>query len=72
MRFRGKEYVDVGLLGCSAVWTCTNVSEEYTASIFLALKIEAVCPSKTLVSTYKSTRRYNPENKHTQFSGTIS
>jgi hypothetical protein len=28
-----------------------------------ALKMEAVCFSETL-STYKSTRRYNPENKH--------
>jgi hypothetical protein len=37
----------------------TNVSEEHTASIF-----KAVCFSEMLVSTYKSTRRYNPEDKH--------
>jgi hypothetical protein len=30
----------------------------------LALKMEAVCFSETLVSTYKSTRRYNPEEQH--------
>jgi hypothetical protein len=39
----------------------TNVSEEYTASIF---RTEAVCSSETLVSTYKSTRRWNPEDQH--------
>jgi hypothetical protein len=27
----------------------------------LALKMEIVCLSETLVFTYKSTRRYNPE-----------
>jgi hypothetical protein len=29
-----------------------------------ALKMEAVCSSETLVSTYKSTRRYYPEDQH--------
>jgi hypothetical protein len=29
-----------------------------------ALKIETVCFAKTLVSTYKSTRTYNPEYHH--------
>jgi hypothetical protein len=29
-----------------------------------ALKVEAVCSSKTLVSTYKSTKHYNPEDQH--------
>jgi hypothetical protein len=28
------------------------------------VKIEAVCSSETLVSTYMSTRRYNPEAQH--------
>jgi hypothetical protein len=28
-----------------------------------AMRMEAVCSSETLVSTYKSTRRYNPENE---------
>jgi hypothetical protein len=27
---------------------------------FLGLEMEAVCSSETLVSTYKSTLRYNP------------
>jgi hypothetical protein len=38
-------------------------SEEHTASI-LGLKMEAVCSSETLLSTYKSTLPYNPEFKH--------
>jgi hypothetical protein len=29
-----------------------------------SLKMEAGCFSKTLVSTYKSTRRHNPEEQH--------
>jgi hypothetical protein len=33
-------------------------------SIHPALKMETVCFSETLVSTYKSTRRYNPEEQH--------
>jgi hypothetical protein len=28
--------------------------------------MEAVCFSETFVSTYKSTRRYNPEQQHRQ------
>jgi hypothetical protein len=34
----GGEDVDVGLLGCNAMWTCRkvdiNISKEHTASIF--------------------------------------
>jgi hypothetical protein len=46
-----------------------NVTKEHTASIFntSALKMEAVFSSKTLVSTFKSTRRYNPEDQNRQF-----
>jgi hypothetical protein len=29
-----------------------------------SLKMEAVYSSETLISTYKSTRRYNPEDQH--------
>jgi hypothetical protein len=29
-----------------------------------ALKMEAVCSSETLVPTYKSTRRYNRDDRH--------
>jgi hypothetical protein len=29
------------------------------------MKMEAVCPSETLLSTYESTRRHNPEQYHT-------
>jgi hypothetical protein len=31
---------------------------------YRALKMEAVCSSETLLSTYKSTRRYNPKDQH--------
>jgi hypothetical protein len=34
----------------------------------VALKMESVRPSETLVSTYESTRRYNPEDQHRQVS----
>jgi hypothetical protein len=46
----------------------TSVSEEHAASMFSpvtpyglvgSLKVETVCSFETLVSTYKSTRRYN-------------
>jgi hypothetical protein len=45
------EGVDAGLLGCT-----TFRAKD--------LKMEAVCSSKMLVSTYKSTWHYNPEEKH--------
>jgi hypothetical protein len=31
---------------------------------FVALNMEALCFSETLIPTYKSTRRYNPEDEH--------
>lgn len=34
---------------------------------FSRLRMEAVCPFKRLVSTYKSTRSYNPEDEHWHF-----
>jgi hypothetical protein len=44
-----------------------DVSEVLTASIIrTALKMEAVCFSETLVSTYKSTQRYNPVDQQRQ------
>jgi hypothetical protein len=33
-------------------------------TILSGLRMEAVCSSETLVSTYKFTRRYNPEDKY--------
>lgn len=42
---------DVCLLGFHAVWTST-------------LKMETVCSSITLVSTYKPKQSHNPEDKH--------
>jgi hypothetical protein len=38
--------------GASRVW------------VWSALKMETVCSSETLVSTYESTRRHNPERRH--------
>jgi hypothetical protein len=41
------------------------VSETHTVSTFrAALKMEAVCSSETVISTYNPTRRSNPENQH--------
>jgi hypothetical protein len=47
----------------------TNVSVEHTASVVWAdvLKMKAVCCSKTLLSTCKSTWHYNPEDQHQLF-----
>jgi hypothetical protein len=44
----------------------TDVSKKHTASIRPDLKVETVCSSETLVPTYKSTRRRNPEDQHRQ------
>jgi hypothetical protein len=53
--------VDVSLLGCNAARTTfwRNMLPPP-----LTLKMEAVCAFETLVSTYKSTRRFNPEDQH--------
>jgi hypothetical protein len=40
----------------------TNVSEKHVFICSLALKMETLCFSETLVTTYKSTWCYNPEN----------
>jgi hypothetical protein len=42
----------------------TNVSEVCSASIVIALMMEAVQTSETLVNLYQSARRYNPEDSH--------
>jgi hypothetical protein len=59
---------DVGLLGCNAMWTCTHI-RKFRRNILppsSGLKLETVCFFETLVSTYKSTLRYNPEDQHLQ------
>jgi hypothetical protein len=60
--------VDRDLLGSDAVWTCRWVPtfRRNTMPQSSALKMEAVCSSETLVPTYKSTRRHNPENHNQQ------
>jgi hypothetical protein len=45
----------------------TNVSEVHITSVItamIALMMEAVRTSETLVKSYQSTRRYNPEDSH--------
>jgi hypothetical protein len=32
--------------------------------LYSGLKIEALCSSETVISTYKSTRRYSREDRH--------
>jgi hypothetical protein len=42
-----------------------DVSDEHTAFVYReAIKMEAVCSSEMLVSTYKSIQHYNPEDQH--------
>jgi hypothetical protein len=53
--------VDVGLLCRNA-----NISDEHIACIF-RLKMEAVCFSKTLVTTHKSTVRYTQKTNIDMF-----
>jgi hypothetical protein len=55
-------FADVGLLGCNAVWNCRYIPVFRGNILFpsLTMKMEIVYSSETLVSTYKSTRGYNP------------
>jgi hypothetical protein len=43
-----------------------NVSEFCVDSIIIALMMEAVQTSETLINSYQSTRRYNPDDSHLQ------
>jgi hypothetical protein len=48
-------------------WVVSRVGKRFGGICCLrlaALKMEAVCTSETLISSYKSTRRYNPEDQH--------
>jgi hypothetical protein len=61
----GGEDVDVGLLGCNTVWTSRKIPP-FQKNILPPspdLEMEAAC---SLVSTYKFTWRYNPEDHHRQ------
>jgi hypothetical protein len=42
----------------------TSVSEVCTAFIIIALMVEAVQTSETLINSYQSTWCYNPEGSH--------
>jgi hypothetical protein len=62
-----------GQTGIEVKWACIRYMKfEILAAAkmpmlvfwFVNLKMEAVCSSEKLVSTYKSTRRYNPEGQH--------
>jgi hypothetical protein len=54
-----------GLLDCGAMWTCRWIPT-FQRNLLPSPSglMEAVCSSKTLVSTYKSTWCYNPEDQH--------
>jgi hypothetical protein len=62
-------YLAVGLLGCDAVWTCRYIPTFWRNILPLssALIMKTVCFTETSVSTYKSTRRHNPEDQHRHF-----
>jgi hypothetical protein len=64
----GGEDIYVGLLGSNTVWTILRREiQTFRRNILSpssALKLEVVCSTETLVSTYKSTRRYYPEEQH--------
>jgi hypothetical protein len=64
--YNRKILVIIGLLGWNAVWTCTSIStfRGNIVSPSTGLNMETVCLSETLVSTYKSTRLYYPEDQH--------
>jgi hypothetical protein len=47
--------------------SCSLLHFNPTISEISALKMEAACSSETLVSTYKTTRRYNPEDQYDIF-----
>jgi hypothetical protein len=65
---QGTEDVADSLQNCDAVQTCRWVTtfQSEVLSKFSALKMEAVYPFETLVPTYKSTRRHNPEGYQRQ------
>jgi hypothetical protein len=55
-----KERVHLGDLGADGrMWTRRDILPPSSG-----LEVEAVYSSETLVSTYKSTRRYNPEDQN--------
>jgi hypothetical protein len=55
---RTPKFVDVGLLGCNAMWTCKQIPTfrrnilPPSSGLMRALKKEVVCSSETLVSTF--------------------
>jgi hypothetical protein len=61
--------VDIGLLGCNTVWTCVPTFQRNICRHLQAEVMEAVCSSETLASTYKLTRRYNPEDQRRHLHG---
>jgi hypothetical protein len=49
------------------LWKKMNTIKSLTQTIIMhihALKMEAVCSSERLVSTYRFTQHYNPEDQH--------
>jgi hypothetical protein len=60
--------VDCGLLGCGGVWTYRWVPtfRRNVLPPFSGLRMKEMYFSETSVSTYKFTRRQNPEDQHRQ------
>jgi hypothetical protein len=46
----------------------TNGDSMFLRNVGIYLRMETVCFSETLISTYESTRRHNPEDEHCQSS----
>jgi hypothetical protein len=70
VRFEALTAVKMSMLVFWVVTPCglvgrysTNVSEEYTASIF-RVEDGGIMFLRNVGTTYKFTRRYNPENQH--------
>jgi hypothetical protein len=53
-------------IGCNTTWICKHILtfRSDILPLFSGLKVEAVCSSKTFVSTYKITEFYDPEDQH--------
>jgi hypothetical protein len=60
------DIVGVSFLGCNARWTY-NQTPTFRRNVLLSSStviMEAVCCSEIIVSTFKSTQRFDPEGRH--------
>jgi hypothetical protein len=54
---------------CDTINLQDEVGFEVLTAVNIALMMEAANTSETLVNFYHTTRRYNPEDSHLQFTG---